>query len=713
MATTPTSNPIPSESLNDLRFNTGKIDEIVNSDNKKYVDRFGVERYTWSGALANIAPLGHPWTVSEANAAIASGEIPNLAYYFVWSQDGNNIADVWQNVNGVGQKTGKSYPSSEFVFELQNKVDFVYDSNAKNVSGFPGVAEMATDKKGNVTYRRLEDGTSQFPAVMVGSRIEQVQGANGSTFQSRDSGGLILSLSEDGSIGMLKYSTFFSNEYPDYAEVHVDKNGDIFKIVKRDGSVIDIRDRDTQQTRPIVSSDGGLAIEEDGFIKFISSNGENTNITSDSGNKNPVTFKAVDDSYFVKFASKEGGSGDYSIHRIKPDGISRIKQGNSTLIHVILVGQSLSVGGASVVQSPVTTSARHPYGAVTFNGGPKYDSAYPAKSVELSDLDYLVSSVENIGKCGGQESDCSGIGERIFELSGITCLVSATGSSGTSLANISKGKPSFISTQMVMRRAYEIATSLGMEYRPYMLFIHGNADAVNNTSAQDYKNLMLTLRMDYEDYLRDITDNPNLNLKMFVQQFSNATVQAGAAGADVNLIIGNAQYEICRDNDDFILTGTQYTRPYVDKDHLSSNGYRTDGEIAGIAIAKYLNDGNNIVLRPDDSNITQTSSEIVIPLLGGVGNAVIDTSRVSDPGNYGFRLVGATITGVTIDNGNTVRIAKTGTATAVNYAYVGNKSNMPGANTGNRGCIRDSSTDVSPVSGLPLYNDLIAFNKSL
>ncbi|WP_144414683.1 hypothetical protein [Serratia ureilytica] len=179
----------------------------------------------------------------------------------------------------------------------------------------------------------------------------------------------------------------------------------------------------------------------------------------------------------------------------------------------------------------------------------------------------------------------------------------------------------------------------------------------------------------------------------------------------MNLIIGNAQYEICRDNDDFILTGTQYTRPYVDKDHLSSNGYRTDGEIAGISIAKYLNDGNNIALRPDDSNITQTSSEIVIPLLGGVGNAVIDTSRVSDPGNYGFRLVGATITGVTIDNGNTVRIAKTGTATAVNYAYVGNKSNMPGANTGNRGCIRDSSTDVSPVSGLPLYNDLIAFNK--
>ena len=172
-----TGNPLGSTDPMDLYDNAQNFDNAINGNSRTWKDRFGVDRYTWKGALDNIAPLGHPWTEVEADAAIASGEIPNLAYYFVWSKDSNNIADVWQNVNGVGQKTGKSYPSSEFVFKLQNKVDFVYDSNAKNVSGFPGVAEMATDKKGNVTYRRLEDGTSQFPAVMVGSRIEQVQGA--------------------------------------------------------------------------------------------------------------------------------------------------------------------------------------------------------------------------------------------------------------------------------------------------------------------------------------------------------------------------------------------------------------------------------------------------------------------------------------------------------------------------------------------------------
>lgn len=140
MATTPTNNPIPSEAVQDLKFNSGKIDQIVNSNSKTYIDRFGVERYTWDGALANIAPLGHPWTEDEASAAISSGEIPNGAYYFVWSSDKNNIADVWHNVNGVATKTDKSYPSSEFVSELSDKVSYL-SNQLRNVQNIKGVKD--------------------------------------------------------------------------------------------------------------------------------------------------------------------------------------------------------------------------------------------------------------------------------------------------------------------------------------------------------------------------------------------------------------------------------------------------------------------------------------------------------------------------------------------------------------------------------------------
>lgn len=49
MATVPTNNPIPSEDPRDLKFNAGKIDEVVSGDNHYYTDRFGKRRWTIAG----------------------------------------------------------------------------------------------------------------------------------------------------------------------------------------------------------------------------------------------------------------------------------------------------------------------------------------------------------------------------------------------------------------------------------------------------------------------------------------------------------------------------------------------------------------------------------------------------------------------------------------------------------------------------------------
>lgn len=49
MATTPTNKPIPSEDPRDLKFNAGKIDEVVTSDAHYYTDRFGKRRWTIAG----------------------------------------------------------------------------------------------------------------------------------------------------------------------------------------------------------------------------------------------------------------------------------------------------------------------------------------------------------------------------------------------------------------------------------------------------------------------------------------------------------------------------------------------------------------------------------------------------------------------------------------------------------------------------------------
>ena len=49
MATQPTQDAVPSESPRDLKFNAGKIDEFVTSENHVYVDRFGDEHRTIAG----------------------------------------------------------------------------------------------------------------------------------------------------------------------------------------------------------------------------------------------------------------------------------------------------------------------------------------------------------------------------------------------------------------------------------------------------------------------------------------------------------------------------------------------------------------------------------------------------------------------------------------------------------------------------------------
>ncbi|MCW9320920.1 hypothetical protein, partial [Klebsiella pneumoniae] len=109
----------------------------------------------------------------------------------------------------------------------------------------------------------------------------------------------------------------------------------------------------------------------------------------------------------------------------------------------------------------------------------------------------------------------------------------------------------------------------------------------------------------------------------------------------------------------------------------------------------------------------QSGNTITIPVAGCVGNLVIDTTRVVNPGNYGFLITGGTIASVTVEGADdTARIVITKTdstaTTRISYAETGIAGQSPGAITGSRGCIHDSQSGTS-LAGLPLYNDLAVF----
>lgn len=119
--TTPTNNPIPSESPKDLAFNAGKVDEFVNSPEEAFSDRFGIARLTLAGIQAEadgvILSMGFtPVDSFEAGATISSRN-QSLHYladnnYYRWdgilpkvvasgstpSSSGGVAAGAWVNV---------------------------------------------------------------------------------------------------------------------------------------------------------------------------------------------------------------------------------------------------------------------------------------------------------------------------------------------------------------------------------------------------------------------------------------------------------------------------------------------------------------------------------------------------------------------------------------------------------------------------------------
>ena len=68
MATQPTNLPVSSESSRDLKFNAGKIDEFVTSNNHVYVDRFGNDHRTIEGINydANQAILNYGYITKDS-----------------------------------------------------------------------------------------------------------------------------------------------------------------------------------------------------------------------------------------------------------------------------------------------------------------------------------------------------------------------------------------------------------------------------------------------------------------------------------------------------------------------------------------------------------------------------------------------------------------------------------------------------------------------
>ncbi|MEQ0277232.1 hypothetical protein [Klebsiella sp. CN_Kp100] len=719
---TPTDNDVPSTDIRDAVYAGAMLDKVVTSTDLTYTDRLGGEHYTVDGIKAegdkvveetrqNLIPLSRQYmTLADAQADIAN--IPDGSATYVRSTDDSALADEYINNGGTLEATGRRMISAGYVDALRDLVTtelakIMAFGAAQTTDAYPDIAELILDSVGNAVYRRYADGTSQFPALMIGSGIELVQMAGGGfVCQMRATGEEIFNISALGNLTHGSQTTWFADDdsVSDYAEIHMDGQGRIFRRVRTDGTVEQVGDDtpdDEASEFPMVASVDGNIIAVDGS--------DVTQITNDSGVSNiaPVAYAE-----FLRYLSNV--SGNYITYRSTYDGNYRARESLRFLVHLIITGQSLAAGGSTQAQSPVTTTAQADYGILSFETGPKVDFKYDTLNESL--LEAVIPCRENAGTRPGQESPSSGMAFKIHDLTGHTVLVSDACSSGTAIADISSGSATFTGATKMIQSAVAMAEKLGMQYVPVMVLIHGNQNAAAGTSISSYRTAMETLRAQYESVINAATGETQ-SLHMFVGQLSNTIPYGGTAGTTKTNNIGIAQYQEARDNALIHLASAQYARPYSDGEHLTSAGYRTEGEVIGAVVGGWLNDSTKSSLVPIESGVVQSGTTITIPVAGCVGNLVIDTERVTDPGNYGFVLAGATISSVTVSGSGTaakIVITKTDStaATAISYASQGIAGQNPGPVTGSRGCIRDSQPGAS-LSGLPLYNDLCVFSIQL
>jgi len=143
--------------------------------------------------------------------------------------------------------------------------------------------------------------------------------------------------------------------------------------------------------------------------------------------------------------------------------------------------------------------------------------------------------------------------------------------------------------------------------------------------------------------------------------------------------------------------------------HLTgSTGYTVMGQtFAKVLQAVSLAGGQWVGCLP--VTCLRTTSTVDLTVNCELGPLVIDTTVVSDPGNYGFEWYdstsSATVSSVAIVAPNKVRVTLSGTPTgaskALRYAFTASPARSAGAPvTGRRGCIRDSAGNYLPAFNL-------------
>lgn len=405
--------------------------------------------------------------------------------------------------------------------------------------------------------------------------------------------------------------------------------------------------------------------------------------------------------------------------------------GITRLIHVIDIGHSLTIGGTAGL---LTTSPFFARG-VMFNGGPKTcqtsGGAWNTPPPTIADgfngqMQQLLEYYEFQNSSGQGETHGGGV-VQWANAGGIASseaiLFSSVGAGGAILSQLLAGGTQFSNLVRVAERSAALAAFYGWSWECYVTCSIGENDFTTYASnASGFQSNLVTLQASIQTAIQTIfTQNgwtAPANVPLALLQPSSWTgyyMLATCALAYVFPALARAN------PNQFKLVGPEYyTDMYTvgtpaQEIHKTAEGYKLDGQYLGRAIQKIRAAAQVPGLYV--TGVSNSGTTVTITT-NATSNLHIDTSFVSDPGQYGLRVLD-----VTNGNANVAlsAIAVSGTsitatlaAENVGHTYmlgvgdIGTPGNPAGPTTGPRTCIRDASSDVSSsdTGSTPMYNYL-------
>ena len=675
-----------------LLDNAERLDKLVNGDALTEPDRAGDDLDTWRGMMAkndevrqNLIPLSKQYqTLAAAQADIAN--IPEGSTTYYRSPDDYALAIEVINNAGTLQPTGRKMPSQMEVDRVRIQIMTLLNSIFRT-TGLPSGWDvlLGVNKLG-----QFAGGIDSTGALNFGKMISVLSEIATANVQNLNAG--IISTTGGAKISGVTPDGF------DYAIFNALMQ--VCAGIKTDGSL-------AAGKIQAFHADIGRLVSD-----VIFNGGAKTTARLPEG----FIWGPTDDYGRISFGLKENGNvaaGTIEVNKLIASSIDSPSLGEvkkplakrlTDVNHIIGFGQSTMAAINAMPLQTVTAILN----AYRFNGGVRAQDGSGTSAENHASLLPYIETTHDTGDGIGYETPVGGAITAIFDrlsaeaegyTSGDVKILGSVPAQGNKTIAQLRQNPGPYMQRIIDDMTYgkARANELGLTYSPHAMIYMGNeSDQSAGTTEEVYLDSFDKMIAAVNGFASDVTGKTE-SLPWFIYQFNswkNRTPNTSYPTIPIALL------KLARTRDDVRLVQPMYMYDYYDTAHLLGFDSKICGYRFGLAIEQEMLTGKkfeplwskDVILQEGIGNI----------FYNPVRGLALDTSLVTDPGNYGMSLLDPddnplTLTDVSVHL-DRLRVRASGGIPAGSKLRIGftggTTGTLPSRTNGPRCCLRDNQGDI-------------------